>query len=178
MNIIENIRVEEVIDENPLRGRVNLPSVRKVVYTCRVFSQSTGMWYNREGNILVGVGYRSFRGDPNMAEITKMPVSNKHLYQADMVIMTRFTCDTFTVLKNRWGIDGGRYSRGLDLGYFLVGHGLDAFDMDSRELLWENILEALHQVTDHPIDYIKDKERFMLGYKLKPRYVKTEFEFK
>jgi hypothetical protein len=179
VNIVGDIRIEEVIDENRLTGRNrNLDTVRKVVYHTRVYSPSMGTWYDHQGNILVGVGYRNaFGGDENSMTAYKMPGNTKHVYSADMIIMTRFGCDSFTVPKNRWGTDGRVYSKGIELGFFLLGRGLDGFDMDSRERLWEKILQALSDVTGHPIDYIKDKERFMLEYKLKPRYFKKEFQF-
>lgn len=176
MNNIIDIRIDEVVDEHPRMGRRNLDTVRKVVYKTRVFSQTTGMWYDREGHIVVAVGYRG-AFDGNGADVYKTPGGSRIIYQADMVIMTRFTSDMFAVVKNRWGIDSVRFDKGLDLGMFLIGRGLDGFGIEDRELIWENVLQALSDVTGHPKEYIRNKERFILNRSMRPRYYTKPLEF-
>jgi hypothetical protein len=170
MNTVRDIEIEEVTAPalpHNTGGERRLDTVRRIRYTSRVYSQTTGTYYDHEGQFIVAVGYRGMGSD---GPRTYTPGGSRLIYQAELVITTRFGADIFVIAKNRWGVDSNSFSVGDDLGYHLITQGLSGFDLLSRERLVEKIFQALSDITGHPKEYIKNKERYVMNRRLQPRY--------
>jgi len=144
-------------------------------FTARIYSETTRMYYDHEGSIIVSIANRAAIG--NELNAARVSGSMKFVYQAELVIVTDFSARRFKVVKNRYGVDGSEYRRGIDLGVFLIGRGLGDFDLLSRERITDKIFKALADITGWPKEYIKNRERFILEFQLKPKYNTKKFTF-
>jgi hypothetical protein len=169
---VNDIEINDVT--HPRTGEV-LETVKKIHYTILVYNDTTGMYNTRVGKILVGVGYEAPTID-GLGTRYQMPGGNRHFYDSDLVIMTNFIADYFKIEKNRWGHDGNVFNKGLNLGQSFI-YNLEGFEISSRGRLWEAILQCMIDITGHPRDFIMDKEKYIMGSKLNPKYTPKRLKF-